>query len=298
MAPGTWVSYNRCVDRFIQFLGQYQLGVNWPVSQASIILFISFLSLGGWAPSSINSHMAAISFVHKANGWCDPTDSFLLKKLKEGTKRGNPRKDSRLPISPVLLAKLVRILTSVCNSSLEVLMFKAAFLLAFFGFLRVGEFTSAGRYSDDSKSLTVNDVSILPDLQCLQVTIRYSKTDQRGSAVTMQIGRAMNVELCPVKAMWEYLQARPPVPGLLFRHFDGSPLTASQFNKVLKKCVEALGLSSCGYSAHSLRIGAATSGTVCGLSEEKVKELGRWKSSAYKLYIRTSMWDAVSNFAF
>ena len=66
-------------------------------------MFISFLSLHGYAPSTINSHVAALAFVHNINGWLNPTESFLIKKLKEGCKRSNSRKDGRPPIIPGLL---------------------------------------------------------------------------------------------------------------------------------------------------------------------------------------------------
>jgi len=134
LAPGTWVAYKKCIERFLSFRAQFQLGAYWPASEVHVIAFISFLSIEGWAPSSINLHSSAISFVHKINGWVDPTDSFLVKKLKEGCRRQNRHVDSRLPISPEILFNLVRILPSICSSVFEAGLFKAAFVLAFFGF--------------------------------------------------------------------------------------------------------------------------------------------------------------------
>ena len=42
-----------------------------------------------------------------------------------------------------------------------------------------------------------------------------------------------------------------------------------------------------GYSTHSFRIGAATTVKDVGISDAHIQMLGRWKSEAYKLYIRT-----------
>ena len=60
-------------------------------------------------------------------------------------------------------------------------------------------------------------------------------------------------------------------------HFDGNPLTTNQLNQVLKRCILAAGLNVNDFSPHSFRIGAAISASMCGISEENTKRLGRWK---------------------
>ena len=40
------------------------------------------------------------------------------------------------------------------------------------------------------------------------------------------------------------------------------------------------------YNSYSLRIGAATTAASTGVPETHIKRLGRWKITAYKLYIR------------
>ena len=44
------------------------------------------------------------------------------------------------------------------------------------------------------------------------------------------------------------------------------------------------------YNTHSFRIGAAASAKQAGVSDSHLKALGRWKSDAYKKYIRLSSW--------
>jgi len=46
------------------------------------------------------------------------------------------------------------------------------------------------------------------------------------------------------------------------------------------------GISDKGFSSHSFRIGAATSLAMEGVPESRIMQLGRWKSNAYKGYIR------------
>ena len=76
----------------------------------------------------------------------DHTKSFFVGKLIEGMKRKGPRnKDLRMPISLNLLTKLIGALSYICQSSYETQLFASAFSLAFFGLLRVGEFTSENK---------------------------------------------------------------------------------------------------------------------------------------------------------
>ena len=284
LARSTHATYNSCISRYVSFVESYNLDSAWPASHASISSYIAFLSLEGYAPASVSTHMAAIAFVHKVNMWSDPTNSFLIKKLMEGFRRQNRRVDKRLPITHGLLCRIVEILPSICKSSYEGALFRAAFLVAFFGFLRVGEFASVSKSADTSRILAITDVAFRDG--GLELIIRFSKTDQRGRAVTLFLQRAANSRFCPVVALLDFMRVRVNMPGSLFAHFDMTPLTISQFSRILKRAISVAGLDPANYSAHSIRIGAATSAFMCGLSDAEIQALGRWKSAAFKLYIR------------
>ncbi|XP_072019644.1 uncharacterized protein [Amphiura filiformis] len=283
LAPSTWASYRRSLDSFIEFRSQSNLQPVWPVSQYDIVAYISYLSITGWAPASINSHISALAFVHKVNGWKDPTDTFIIKKLKEGCRRLNTRADTRLPITPAILMRLGQVLPSICNSQFEVLLFKAAFVLAFFGFLRVSEFTCPKKCGDFPRVLSAQDIRLVGERrETLEIKIRYSKTDQKGESEKLLIDNCVNMA---IQAIMEFYAVRPSQQGPFFIHFGGDPLTF-QFNHILRQGIKAIGLSPRDFSSHSFRIGAATTAFLCGIPEERIKEMGRWKSSAVQLYIR------------
>jgi hypothetical protein len=73
---------------------------------------------------------------------------------------------------------------------------------------------------------------------------------------------------------------------LYFATFDGCPLTSFQFNAVLKKALVFIGQSYDVIKSHSFRIGRASSMFNDGLSVDVIKAKGRWRSNAYKSYIR------------
>lgn len=286
LAKSTHVTYNRGINNFEEFRDNLGLGRVWPSPTKHIVAYISHLSLDGKSPSTISTSTAAIAYVHKINGWVDPTDNFVVRKLKEGARRDNKSSDSRLPITVDILGGLTSSLINICTSSYEACLFKTAFLLAFFGFLRVGEFTTTSKKGNWDKILSLQDITIRNDLSAVEVHIRSSKTDQRGVGTTLQIGVVPNQGICPVASMSEYLRVRPDVEGPLFIHFGGHPLTRYQFSAILKKGIKANGLPPSDFSPHSFRIGAATSAAIGGVPLEHIMEMGRWESDAVKSYIR------------
>ena len=76
-------------------------------------------------------------------------------------------------------------------------------------------------------------------------------------------------------------------PGPLFKFADGKPLTRARFVAKVREALTQAGVDCTPYSGHSFRIGAATTAASQGIEETTIKMLGRWKSSAYQLYIRT-----------
>ena len=91
---------------------------------------------------------------------------------------------------------------------------------------------------------------------------------------------------CKWSLIIEYINSRQPLCEQLFCHFDGTPLTRTQFVFILKKCLLIIEIDPKRYSSHTFRIGAATNLAVDGASAGVIRNVGRWKSNAYKSYIR------------
>ena len=114
------------------------------------------------------------------------------------------QEDSRLPITKPLLAKILNVLPKVYT-------FSASFLLTFCGFLRVGEVSCKSGGPDHT--IQFHDFKILQE--SIEFHIALSKNDQAGKGFTISIAKQPS-NICPVKAMREYLMVRPPVQGPLF----------------------------------------------------------------------------------
>lgn len=279
--------YQRGVNSFEQFRSSHGFSLCWPAPCSHIVSFIAALSLEGKAPSTISSYLAGVAFNHKINGWDDPLKAFVIQKLLEGSRRLNRRTDSRAPLTLAILRELIPVLERVCRNSYEACLFRSAFLLAFFAFLRVGEFTAKSRSDNCHKVIALSDISFVdPGNSRVQLTLRYSKTDQLGRASIIDICSGSEGAVCPVSALKSFILMRPRVEGPLFLHLDRTPLTRYQVQSVLSKALVASGRSALRFRTHSFRIGAATTAAVCGIGSDEIKRLGRWRSSAFQLYIR------------
>lgn len=145
MANQSWQTYKTAVRNFQNFRHKYDLLDTWPVPVEHLIGYISHLSLTGCSASTVNTYLAAISYFHKIKGLRDSSKLFIVSKLVEGLRRERRQQDIRSPITLPLLRRLLASLKFVCSSEYETIMFTSAFTLAFFGFLRVGEFTSTSK---------------------------------------------------------------------------------------------------------------------------------------------------------
>lgn len=75
--------------------------------------------------------------------------------------------------------------------------------------------------------------------------------------------------------------------GPFFRFEDRAPLTCMKFLDKVKEALSQAGVDCTAYSRHSFRTGTATTAAKRGISDATIKMLGRWKSSAYQVYIKT-----------
>ena len=267
-----------------------------PITREELVEFIAHLSLTGKKASTIGSYISGLAFLHKSKNFQDPSDCFVVRKLLEGCKRDQPGKpDGRRPLTLDLLKQALNGLKVSCYSLYETAMFQAAMVLAFYGFLRVGEFTAVSSNRSSGRVLQLNDIVLMPtqgqnSKKCVHVTIRYSKTDQRGKSTTLIIPETADQATCPVRALTRYLAMRTPGAGQLFWHFDKSPLTRYQFASILKKALNIRKVYNVGITTHSLRIGACTHFAMAGYSDDDLMRMGRWSSSAYQRYIRIPVW--------
>ena len=262
--------------------------MTWPVHTEQVAHFVAYLSITGKALSTTKTYLAGLSAEHKLRGMSDPTDEFLIKKLLKGFAKNAKNTDSRFPITFERLKLLIGCVPNICRDTYEASLFKTAFTLAFFGCFRLSELVGQGTSLEAKggrSGITVSDVRI--EMPTAKVRISASKTDQMADGHTVTLHHIPSAsQVCPVLALAEYSRKRPGTTGPFLIHNCGSPLTRYQFHAVLKKAASFLGWPIDKFASHSFRIGATTTAILNGASERQIKQLGRWKSAAWKSYCR------------
>ena len=254
-------------------------------------MFVGHLAQQGLAHTSIKVYLSAVRSLHVAAGQHKEFAQQLTPRLQQvltGVKKESAPRRPRLPITLEIMRKLKSILLKQPNDHDNILMW-AACCLAFFGFLRCGEFTMPAKGAFDVEvHLTPSDLAVdsrhTPSV--IQVTIKRSKTDPFRQGVQLYLGRT-GTDICPVRAILPYLSRRGPTPGPLFILANKQHLTRERFAARVTATLRAAGVPDKGYTTHSFRIGAATTAKEAGISDVHIKMLGRWKSDAYQLYVRT-----------
>ena len=165
------------------------------------------------------------------------------------------------------------------------LMTWAAMLTAFFGFLRISEYTSLHSHSIDSNTTLLkvhtSQSSISKDFPTtIELNIKSSKTDpfKMGTAVRLAENGTM---LCPIKALLEYNTVHLTKAGPLFTFQNKKFLTRRDINEALKAHLNLHSMPS-----QSFRIRAATTATSAGHPRWLIQSLGCWTSDCFQSYIR------------
>nr|XP_028606916.1 uncharacterized protein LOC114607664 [Podarcis muralis] len=242
VAPSTLRSYRKAWCDFLGFrFGLSGLSHSTPPTTDDVLQYLSHLDDLGRATKTLKIHVAAISFFSKATFAQDPCSDFLIRRAIEGWGRLQPpRTVGRKPISYGLLSQIRVKLRTICWSKFEARLFSAAYAIAFFGALRVGEVVCEASARGSTRGLLCEDVQLSES--AVSVLVRQSKTDQTGKGVLLKLTALAQQGPCPVKDTRRYLRLRPAGPGPFLIHEDGSPLLRYQFTRVMRKAIEACGL--------------------------------------------------------
>ena len=221
LAPSSRQTYAKAISSFISFCSTHSPNIpQFPASAANLASYITQMYSDGFAPTTMLSHLSALSYVHKLTGTPDHTQHFAIKKLITGAQKLDGRLDMRLPITPAVLGKLVHAVQFIAASEYLRLMLRSMFLLAFHAFLRIGEITVHGRNRRDTvvqlKDLTISSSE-------LTLSMSHFKHNTSLRPVILSVS-ATHGQCCPVRALCRFMLVRGQVEGPLFAFADASPV--------------------------------------------------------------------------
>ena len=233
-------------------------------------------------PDAIRGYLAAIKALHTLNNHDNPmVNKPRFSMVRTAALKVKPTPKERLPVTLRMLAAFHS--WTVSEPSYLNTLFTACAFLAFFGFLRVSEFTAPAPNSR-KRGLRLSNVALLSDR--VELTLVDTKTDKSEQGVLVVVAK-QGSHPCPVRWLAEFIRRRPISirDDFLFVEENSSPISAVWFRSMLKTWCDRAGLGG-NYNTHSLRIGGATAAWAAGLSEGEIQRLGRWTSRCFMRYIK------------
>jgi len=218
-----------------------------------------------------------------------------LERTLQGIKRDHSETDRRQR-TPLTHPYLLTILNTLGHTSYDDVVLRAAFTLAFAGFLRVGEFTYQQTDLDTGNAfcnwfLTKSSIQLIAGGAHLELNLPASKTDPFRHGIQLTIA-ASHAAGCPVMAMKSLIQidSHRPADAPLFciESHQQLQFTREYVVQMLQELVIRGGLGPGAWNGHSFRRGEATWAAKVGIRDRQIQTLGRWRSDTYKLYIEYS----------
>lgn len=223
------------------------------------------------------SYFKTVGRADEASRFADPRVLDALRGLHR--KDLNRKRPERIPITMWMLAKYL----PKVKTDKDLVTFGAC-LIGLCGLLRASEFVSKAPYG-----CTLRRSHITFGQGRVDILLVRSKTDTFEEGVTITVFATSGHSLCPVSWLRDIYDNHskdksPDAPA--FQKPDGTAVTYYQLQTFLKKIAAEAGVSASRVSAHSLRIGGATTLFELGYLPDVVKRLGRWVSDCYQRYQR------------
>ena len=282
LAESTKRTYNVGVNHYYIFCQQTMV-VPFPLHEAILEDFVVSLARRvGYR--TLKVYLCGIQFASHVKGLPQliihmARLRIILRGIRKAQK-GSHLRQPKIPVSPNHIRRTLAFIQSK-YSARDGNMLSAAVLLAFFGMLRVSEYTAPTTTTfEPALHLGVNDVTLNFSSHIVSIHLSTSKTDPFCAGVDVRVGATFN-DICPFTALTRYLAKRTGAGGPLFVFSDGRYLVRSHITYVLR----AVTVNPASTNTHSLRMGGASSLAMAGVPRYTIQLLGRWASDAYKRYI-------------
>lgn len=286
LATSSHTTYDSGIRMYKRCMAQYNI-LPFPATEFKLSIFVQwrmFEKKVKW--NTIRSNLSAIRSLHVDFG--QPFD-FLkmhsLQRVMRGAKRFvGVSSDKRLPITPNILSKLFRFLDKTTVSGA---LYRAAFAMATFGLLRVGEFAWSA-LKDPAKLLTRASVAFAPNRTGIKINVNAGKTDFFREGCTICIGcrcRSKD-QICAVHELQNYLNLVKLLPNDPLFRLNGCILNRDMVTDKLMELCKLANLDMSRFKSHSFRKGGATALKNAGVPHHIIQTLGRWLSDSYRLYVQ------------
>ena len=258
-----------------------------PAPPEGVVLWIQHLAQEGYAPSTIETRLTAVTVRHENEGHTPPTSDPRVKDVKARHRKASEHSTDK--VKPILMRHL-RAMDFATDpeadaNRMKELRDRALLFVGFAGGFRRSELVA----------LRVEDLHEVEGGAVLH--LRRSKTDQEGKGRRVPIPEDVpGLPVTPLHALRLWLDAAGIVDGPLFRGVDrwgnvrDSGLSGQAVYNTVKARIEAIGEDASEYGAHSLRAGYVTQAYMDGVGEqETAQQTGHKKMDTLRGYQRVNV---------
>ncbi|SDD29893.1 Site-specific recombinase XerD [Geodermatophilus telluris] len=260
-----------------------------PAADAAVATYLAALGDAGASPRTIARRLSGIGHAHREAGYPSPSEHPGTREVLRGIRRTAARDGRRPRKARALDTQTIRALVEDLPPGPAGLRDRAVILTSF----------ALGLRASDVCGLDVGDLTPAGH-GGLDVTIRWSKTDQEGAGEVLALAPGVRARTCPVRALQAWVEAADlGGSGPLFRsvgrgaqpRIGRTRMARSSVRLVLRRAAERAGVPLEGLSPHSLRRSFATEGYRAGVSERELARTGRWASvTTMRGYDSSSRW--------
>jgi hypothetical protein len=313
IGESTRTSYTSGVNSYIKFVDSIGISPAFPASIETLCLWMSSLAM---APNHLKlgtckMYLTGVINQHIERGFNNPLDNAppMLDRLFAGIKRlsayNNSIRHTKKPKLPIT-TDMLRIISKQLDPNVRCdSLVMAMIWVATSAMLRISEFTSDHKNND--RLLSMNQLTFINEnnkaIECININqqdkvkhavlrLHQSKTDPFRQGMDILIAATETIQAL-LQYLAQTLQEKRDPRSPLFRFPDGNPVNRQWFMKQVSTLLSNAGYDSSSYSSHSFRKGGAVSLQQKGISDSIIRQMGRWKSDAFHLYLRHPTNDTI-----
>ena len=260
-----------------------------PPSIHSILAFLEYLYVNSISYKVILNYISSLKKAAIKYSW--PSHIFSHRLIQEYLRSVSI--NSRFTPTPrgIFDISTLSLISQTCEILEDPPLFRAIFLLAFFGFLRMSNIAPHSRYKfDNNKHFLRQDIIFAPP--GAHVLLKWTKTLQQSTAHHfVQVPSLVNSKLCPVLALKKLLASRPLPPSsplFVHPHPPHLPIIDTTIRDALRKILNHLGIPSLGHGFHTFRRSGATLAYDNNVQLQHIMAHGLWRSSAVWTYLQNA----------
>lgn len=267
-APNTTRTYESLWDEFREFCKRFHASA-LPAHPATVVAHISELARAGYKLNTLETKLAAIRHFHIEARAEDPTADNAVRKVLDGIRRtigANPTRKAAIDLDDwrAMILKLPKTLRGTRDAAMLLICYACA--------LRRSELVA----------LRVKDVAFFREH--MVVTIQRSKTDPTGESYEINVPRAEDEIMCPVRALQTWLTISGICTGFIFRkidrweHIGETGLTDQVVADVVKAAAASIGIDPALVSGHTPRRSLITAGAKNQEQTGSIRKVSRHKT--------------------